>query len=104
MTELSPGTRAVTIQKKCGHCDHFGLVASVFTQGPPDKFRTRRNVEYKRPVLVGQECPDCGVCWDVKTVLQKAPKESKPVRDDRVQAIKRLKAAGYRFSWEKVAS
>lgn len=101
MTELSPGTRPVVIQRKCQYCDQFGVFTMLLTDGPEGRFRTRRNIEYKRPVSIGTECPRCWVGVIDKTILQKAPKESEPVRDDRVQAIKRLKAAGYRFSWEK---
>lgn len=105
MTQLSPSSKPVLILKSCEYCKTSGLVSSVFTSGPTGKFRTRRNVEYMRPVLVGQQCRKCGISWNTKTVLQKAPKVTAPVRPERVTAIKRLKAAGYKFfDWEKVTS
>lgn len=105
MTQLSPASRPPVIQQHCEACGTHGLVSTVFTSGSTGKFRTRRNVEYMRPVLVGQQCPHCGTISHTKTVLQKAPKVTAPVRPDRVAAIKRLKAAGYKFfEWEKVST
>ena len=91
--KLSPGV--ATVHAKCVNCGSDKAVTAIFTDGPTSRYRTWRYVDYLRPVNRGKRCLDCGVTNEVKTTMERKPREVVEIRQDRVVGIKRLKAAGW---------
>lgn len=63
--------------------------------GPRSRYRTWRFVDYARSVNRGITCPDCGCTRETKTTIERKPKEAVEIRQNIVNGIKRLKAAGW---------
>lgn len=89
----SPGAQALTT--RCTFCGEAQAVARIFMDGPRSRYRTWRYVDFLRPVNRAIWCLTCGYHRDQKTVIFKKSKPEVEIRKDRVEGIRRLKAAGW---------
>ena len=98
--------------ERCDRCRSPKLTTTVTQTGPfgqdptvkgatPDvAFRNRYGVEFKRTIWHARACQDCRARQGYVAKVAGKPKEKPEVRQDIVDAIRRLKASGWRFPWE----
>ncbi len=63
-------------------------------------FRNRYGIEFKRTIWHAQACQDCRARQNYEAKVMGKPKEKPEVRQDIVDAIRRLKKSGWKFPWE----
>ena len=109
MVRESPGVTLVG--GRCREC--FGPLTTVITQTgyhawlsdlegaiPDVPFRNRYGIEFKRTIWHAQACQDCRARQNYEAKVMGKPKEKPEVRQDIVDAIRRLKTSGWKFPWE----
>lgn len=106
------GAEGVTlVGDRCLACS--GPVTTVITQISPYRwlrdidgavpdipFTNRYGIEFKRTVWHAQVCQICMARQGYAVKVAGKPKEKPKVRQDIVDAIRRLKKSGWKFPWE----
>lgn len=85
----------VAVLTPCDICGAHSGVSRVFQDGEKCRMRTRRYVDYLRPLNRGFRCSSCGCTYGTKTVMEPKVRDKPEIRQNIVTGIRRLKASGW---------
>lgn len=103
---LSPGAQRTPYKDPCPDEDCRGVLYGHFFSGEKVPsllgYTLRKSlVRMKRNLMFGWRCDSCGFTYHV-TEAMKPKVDERPIRKNRVYAIRNLRRNGYRFfDWEK---
>ena len=96
---MSHGSKGVALLERCPQCK--GQMVTIIRQrGPVDPFTNRYGVEFTRAIHHGVKCILCDH-WSTGPKVFHKPKDRPPVRQEIVEAIRKLKTKGWKFPWDR---
>jgi hypothetical protein len=104
---VSPGAQRTPYKGPCPDPECGGVLYGHFFSGervPGILGYTLRKslVRMRRNLMFGWRCESCGFTWFVTEAMRPKDGDQRPIRKDRVAAIRNLRRNGYRFfDWEK---
>lgn len=104
---LSPAARPVKYKDSCPDPECGGVLYGHFFSGQEVPgilgYTLRKSLVWmRRHLMFGWRCEGCGFTYHVEEAMKPKEPDGRPIRKDRVAAIRNLKRAGYRFfEWEK---
>lgn len=90
----------MALLERCPSCK--GRMHTVIQQaGERQPFTNRYGVEFTRAIHHYAKCVSCRFDGPGEAKVSHKPKDGPPVRQEIVEAIRKLKARGWKFPWDR---